>query len=309
MHQIFKNSMIAGFIGLSMLPACKQASDKAEKAVQTRVPVTISTIRKGDMVTYIELSATSEFLLKSAIKAPVSGYIESMHTSPGETVNKGRVLFTLQTKEAAALKDDTLSKLTFRGVVNVTTSGDGLILSIEHQKGDYVNEGDQLCQVAVPGSLVFVLDVPFELVSCVKVNMPCDITLPDNGLIKGIVKSRLPLMSGSSQTERFIVRLEDTNNLPENLSGKIRIVKESFKDAASLSKSCILTDETMESFWVMKLVSDTVAVKVNVSTGITEGDFVQIINPVFSDNDFFLSSGNYGLEDTAFVSVLKNPEP
>ena len=43
-------------------------------------------------------------------------------------------------------------------------------------------------------------------------------------------------MSGNSQTERFIVRLAEPKNLPENLTVKIRIVKESVKAASKPAK-------------------------------------------------------------------------
>ena len=113
-------------------------------------------------------------------------------------------------------------------------------------------------------------------------------------------------MMSNSQTERFVVELVTPKNLPENLVGKIRIVKEMVKGAKSLPKSCILSDETMQSFWVMKLINDSMAVKVPVTTGISESEFVQVIRPVFNQSDLFLSSGNYGLGDTAYVRVIKS---
>ena len=111
-------------------------------------------------------------------------------------------------------------------------------------------------------------------------------------------------MSVNSQTERFIVKLEKPTLLPENLTGKIRIVKESVKSATSLPSSCILTDETMQQFWVMKLINDSLAVKVPVTTGLKEEDYVQIVRPEFKVSDLFLTSGNYGLGDTVNVKVI-----
>jgi hypothetical protein len=61
----------------------------------------------------------------------------------------------------------------------------------------------------------------------------------------------------------------------------------------------------MKNYWVMKLINDSTAVKVLVTTGISEKDYVQIKMPVFKDSDLFLSSGNYGLGDTANVKVIK----
>jgi hypothetical protein len=113
-------------------------------------------------------------------------------------------------------------------------------------------------------------------------------------------------MAGNSQTQRYIVRLAKPENLPENLSGKIRILKELVKDAVSLPKSAILADETMQSFWVMKIINDSMAVKVPVTPGISTEKDVQVTSPVFKPSDSFLISGNYGLGDTVFIKVLKS---
>lgn len=305
MDQTIKKSIVAGIIGIIVVTGCKQAANNSEKAARSGIPVTVSPVRTGQMVTYMELSATSAFLFKAVVKSPVTGYIDSMQVNQGDAVEKNQLLFTIKTKEASAIIDDSLNNLKFSGVVNVKAATAGLISSIEHPKGDYVAEGDLLCQVVVPGSLVFILDVPFELSGSVRLNTPCEIALPDSQVIKGIIKSRFPSMASSSQTERFIVRLAEPKSLPENLMGKIRIVKESVKTAVSLPKTCILTDETMQSFWVMKLINDSMAVKVPVTTGISQEEYVQITRPVFKASDLFLNSGNYGLGDTAYVKVFK----
>jgi len=298
-------SFVAGIICLIVVTGCKQATDNSVKAVRSRIPVTVTPVRTGQMTTYIELSATSAFLFKAAIKAPVTGYVDNMLINQGDAIEKNQLLFTIITKEASAIKDDSLHSPDFSGIVNVKAATAGLVSSIEHLKGDYVAEGDQLCQIVVPGNLVFILDVPFELSGSVRLNTPCQIVLPDYRVINGIIKSRFPSMTGISQTERFIVRLAKPESLPENLTGKIRIVKESVKAATSFPKSCILTDETMRNFWVMKLINDSTAVKVPVNTGISEGEYVQITRPVFIASDLFLSSGNYGLGDTVHVKVIK----
>jgi len=305
MNTTIIKSFVAGIICIIVVTGCKQAKDNSEKAVRSRIPVTVTSVRTGQMTTYLELSATSVFLLKAAIKAPVTGYVDKMLINQGDAIEKNQLLFTIITKEASAIKDDSLHSPDFSGLVNVKAATAGLISIIEHPKGDYVAEGDQLCQIIVPGSLVFILDVPFELSGFVRLNTPCEIALPDSRIIKGIIKSSFPSLAGSSQTERYIVRLAEPVTLPENLMGKIRIVKESVKAAASFPKSCILTDETMQNFWVMKLINDSTAVKVPVNTGISEGEYVQITRPVFTASDLFLSSGNYGLGDTVYVKVIK----
>ena len=305
MDRAMKKSIAAGIFGLMFITGCHQAVTKSEKTTSSAIPVTVSPLRTGRMSSYLELSATSAFLFKASVKAPVTGYIENMFISQGDGVENSRLLFTIKTKEASAVMNDSLNNLKFNGVVDVKAAVAGLVSSIEHPKGDYVAEGDQLCQIAVPESFVFILDIPFELSGALNLNTRCEIVLPDGHSIHGKIKSRFPSMVGSSQTERFIVKLTEPVSLPENLIAKIRIVKESIDNAIGLPKSSILTDETMKSFWVMKLINDTTAVKVLVKTGISDNEYVQIKMPVFKDTDLFLSSGNYGLGDTAKVKIIK----
>jgi biotin carboxyl carrier protein len=305
MDRMIKNCIGVGIFGLIFISGCHQAGKNSEKSTPSAIPVTVSSLHTGRMVSYLELSATSAFLFKASVKAPVTGYIENMFINQGDAVKNNRLLFTVKTREASAIMNDSLNSLKFRGVVDVNAAISGIISTIEHPKGDYVAEGDQLCQIAVPESFVFILDIPFELSQSLKLNTRCEIVLPDSHSLLGIIKSRFPSMAGSSQTERFIVRLSESVSLPENLIAKIRILKESVGNAVSLPKSSILTDETMQNYWVMKLINDSTAVKVLVTTGISEKNYVQIKMPVFKDSDLFLSSGNYGLGDTANIKVIK----
>jgi hypothetical protein len=305
MYISFKKSIIAIFFIPIFIGGCKNAVPDSEKKIHSVIPVTVAHSRPGEMVNYMELNATSSYLFKSAVKAPVTGFVDAILINQGDPAEKNQLLFKLKTREAAALAGDSINNLKFRGVVDVKASAAGIVSSVEHTSGDYVSEGDQLCQIAIPGSFVFILDVPFELSGAVKLNTTCDIVLPDSEIVKGIIKSRLPSMTASSQTERYIVRLSTPIRLPENLTGKIKIVKKSVKDALSLPKSSILTNETMESFWVMKLINDSVAVRIPVTTGISTEDYIQIVKPELKPSDLFLTSGNYGLGDTVYVKVLK----
>lgn len=306
MNRIINFLIVNSIICLFVIAGCKQAAVDTGNASHSAIPVTVSPVHTGRMTTYLELNAQSSFLFRALVKAPVTGYIERMTVSQGEQVKMNQLLFTIKTKEASAIKTDSMNNLNFSGIIDVRSLSPGLIISIEHTKGDYVAEGDQLCQVADPDNLVFMLDVPFEVSVNIKLNTRCEIVLPDGRLMNGIIRSRLVSMATGSQTERFIVRPGRTEYLPENLMVKIRIIKESVQEAISLPKTCILTDETMQSFWVMKLINDSTAVRVPVITGISNDGFVQVKQPHFEPSDLFLASGNYGLGDTAYVKVLKN---
>lgn len=290
---------------LYCLSGCGGRQETGEKEIRVKVPVTVESISIASISDYLELNATSSFLVKSIIKSPIAGYIEDIRITQGDKVVKNEVLFRIRSKESAALLKDSLNPYSFSGLITLKSNLNGIILSVDHPRGDYVQEGDQLTSIADPSSFVYILDVPYEFISSVKLSGSCEISLPDGHTMKGILFSRLPSIAPGSQTQRYIIHTSGTQNMPENLIAKIRIVKQTIPEAVLLSKSCILADEVMQHFWVMKMISDSVAVKIPVTTGLMSGDDIQITSPSFSASDFFLSSGNYGLGDTVKVTVIK----
>jgi multidrug efflux pump subunit AcrA (membrane-fusion protein) len=142
MDHSMKKFITAGFFGLIFMTGCHQAVINSEKTTPSAIPVTVTTLRTGRMSSYLELSATSEFLFKAVVKAPVTGYIDNMFISQGDAVENNRLLFTVKTKEASAINNDSLKNI-FTGIVDIKAAVAGLISSIEHPKGDYVSEGDQ----------------------------------------------------------------------------------------------------------------------------------------------------------------------
>jgi len=216
-------------------------------------------------------------------------------------------LFTLKTREAVALEKSSAidTSLNFKGLIKIKATRDGIISSISHHKGDYVQEGEELAVIAEQSSLIFMLEVPFELHQYIKTGESCSIILADNKQIKGIINSSLPIMDIQSQTENYIVNPFTSERLPENLIAKVKIVKSSKPAAIVLPKEAVLTNETQTDFWVMKLVNDSMAVKVFIKKGVENVDNVEILDPSFKNTDRILRTGNYGLADTAKVSIVK----
>jgi hypothetical protein len=306
MIRFLKVSTIILIPFLALFSGCKVHTESTESVQHSRIPADTASAKFGQLITYSELNATSAFQLKAEIKAPVTGYIEKVLVSQGDIVPVNKILFKVRTKEAMALKSGSLDSLKLNGTVDVKSATNGIVAALQHSPGDYVAEGDPLCQLAIPESFIFILEVPFELSHLIKPMAKCNIVLPDSQVIKGVIRSELPAITGNSQTVKFVVKSDLKTTYPENLTVKVRVIKETVNNAVSLPKYAILTNETMNDFWVMKVINDTMAVKVSVKTGIVSGDQVQIIEPVFKPSDVFLTSGNYGLGDTAYRKILKS---
>ncbi len=289
---------------LLIAAACnRQGGEPVETAVIAKVPVTVASIGVGEMADYLDITATSVFQVKTVVRSTVGGFVEDQLVNVGETVARNKEIFRLRTKESASVRPDSANKLAFSGMIPVRAVLDGVVISIDHPKGDYVQEGDQLAAIALPASLVFVMEVPYESCGFIHPGSACEVLLPGGEKIDGQVKSLLPSMNNNAQTQRFIIGLTGSHHLPENLVARVRIVRKMNPKAVTLPKGCLLSDEVQQNFWVMKLVSDTLAVRVTVIPGMHDQEAVEITEPVFSATDRFLATGNYGLGDTARVVI------
>jgi biotin carboxyl carrier protein len=276
---------------LIMTTGCKPKADAAAEAVV--------------VAEVLELNAHSSYLKKNSVKATIAGHIESLDLNPGDRVEKGQVLLTLKSKEAQALEGYVPSdtSMRFRGISKIKAPKSGVISSVLHQIGDNVMEGDELVVIAEQSSMVFLLEVPYELNQIVSKTKSCKVLLSDNREFDGTISSRLPVMDAQSQTVSYIVNLRGNVSLPENLIAKIRIVKTEKANAPVLPKGAVLANETQSEFWVMKMINDTMAVKVDIKKGLENSDQVEITSPTFLKTDRFLLDGNYGLPDTAIVKI------
>jgi multidrug efflux pump subunit AcrA (membrane-fusion protein) len=301
------------FLAMMLTLACRQAEQKKgeEPAEEGRTPVLAESVSSEPMSEYVELNATSAFQQKSYLKSNVNGYLISNATHLGDYVTRGKVLFTVKTKESQSIGDavnrlDTT--LRFSGTNTIVANETGYITQLDHQSGDYVQDGEQLAVISNMSSFVFLLDLPYELRPFVVGKRTVQMILPDGEKMTGTVGAFMPMVDATSQTQGLVIHVSPPHPIPENLIARVRIVKREKTDALSLPKSAILTDETQSAFWVMRLMDSATAVKVPVKKGIETGGRVEILSPKFSLADLILVSGNYGLPDTAKVVVQKPGE-
>lgn len=296
------------FCFLILSAGCHHSNTSTGNNINHKTPVTITAVSTGFLFDTLDLNAVSVFMKKNIIKSAATGVIENVNINIGDMVNEGQVLFTIKTKEASVLSESKItadSNFVIMGLIKIKATKTGVITSLSHQKGDYIQEGDELAVISEEGSLVFMMEVPFELRSYIRINDFCDIRLPDNEIIRGTIIRNLPVMDMSSQIENFIVKPLAAEKLPENLIAKIKILRSFNRIAVTLPKQAVLSDETQTEFWVMKLINDTTAIKIPVIKGIETSDKIEVTRPVFKETDRILLTGNYGLADTAIVFIKK----
>ncbi|MET4080398.1 multidrug efflux pump subunit AcrA (membrane-fusion protein) [Pedobacter sp. UYP30] len=295
--------------GLVLIFSCKQqdATTADEGSVAT-TPVKVTTVKDSTLTETISLTAVSAYLQKSLIKANINGYIQKANATPGKSIYAGQVLFRIITKEAKAI-GNVVNKLDpsfkFSGISNIKAAQSGMIVQVDRQKGDYVQDGDLLATVISKNSLVFLLDLPFEYNKIIQQNKKIQVLLPDGEKLNGVLSGSLPAVDSLAQTQRLIIKVANATNIPEGLVAKVVLVKTNHPNAQVLPKSAVLSNETEDEFWVMKLTNDSTAVKVGIKRGLENNGLIEIDSPKFKQNDKIITLGNYGLADTAKVKIQK----
>jgi multidrug efflux pump subunit AcrA (membrane-fusion protein) len=289
-----------------ILNSCKGQSESTNDE-NTGTPVQAVHPVITAMSDYLELNGNTAFLNKEIVRSTFQGFIEKTYKSIGDIIKPGDILLRIRTKELAAA--DTagldLDNGNFQGLITVKAKSTGVLTELDYHSGDFVSDGEQIAVVANPTSLIVKLSVPFENAAEIKLNGNCEINFPGGDKIPGVIEKKIPSVDSSTQTQTYLIKLSANKELPENLNVIVKIPVKVYKDAVVLPKSSLMTDVTENNFWVMKLINDTTAVRINITKGIETDSLIQILSPNLSTSDNIISNGSYGLPDTAKVELVK----
>ena len=302
-------AVLAGFVSCNGKKDPEAAAETdTTAAAEVKTPVAVVNVAFNDLADSIELNATSSFLQNSYVRSTATGYVRSVDVRPGEFVGVGQRMFTIETKESMVI-GNSISRLDssfkFSGVNTVKSSLSGYVTQLSHQLGDYVQDGEQLAVISDNNSFVFLLNLPYELRPYVLGKKTVDLILPDATHLTGVISSVMPVVDSLSQTQPVIIKVSSRTPIPQNRIAKVRVIKNLRSHAQTVPRSAVLSDEAQTSFWVMKMIDSTTAVKTIVHKGMEQRDIVEILEPIFSKDDKVVVTGNYGLPDTAKVIVEK----
>ena len=295
------------FICAFTVGGCVNAPQKDDSTVKAKVSVEVVGLTTGIVKNELTLFANTIYLKRNVVTVPIPAFITQVYIKLGDPVKQDQVLYQLETKERRALGSRAVmpdSGSTAFGLIVVKAPASGIISTLDKQQiGDYVLEGGQLCTIAESNALAFAVNVPFEFREFAKAGMKCSFVLPDNSIQAATFTTPLTTMNALAQTQTILAKSDDARFLPENLIVKVLVSKSADRPQQVLPKECVLSDEMLEKFWVMELINDTTAVRVDVTLGNRNRQLVEIVSPSFKPDAKFLISGNYGLPDTAFVKT------
>ena len=289
-----------------LIYSCGGEKDNSDE-INIGTPVTITHPFKTNINDYIELNGSTVFLTKEIVRATFQGFIEKVNKNIGDLVKPGDDLFQIKTIETAAADSLNISfrNKQFSGSVKLKAQSEGVLTELNYHQGDFVSNGEQLAAVSNPSSVRIEVNVPFEDVSKTKIGNNCEIQIPGGEIFKGTIDKNIPNVNSATQTQTYYIKLVNYKPLPENLNVTVRIPFNKSNDVLVLPKACIVTNVTQDSFWVMKLINDSTAVKNNITKGIENDSVIQLLNSNLKPDDKIILSGAYGLPDTVKVEIQK----
>ncbi len=304
------NASIITLLFLCILTSCHGVDKKEETPAEVQRPkaqVTATSVSFGDMNEQVPLSAITAYVQRNMMTAPIPCFLLEVKVKLGQSVKKGEVLYVLESKEHKALgdafKDD--PSLAHLGIITVQAPINGIVTVLDRQQvGDYVTEGNPLCTITENNSVVFQLNVPYEYNRLTHVGESYTIVLPDKRQIRAKLTLPLTTVMPTAQTQQFWLKPESEMFFPEGLIATVMLTLNHKSNTQTLPKECILSDELLKDFWVMKMINDSTAVKTPVKLGMRNLQAVEITEPKFDVKDKILSDGNYGLSDTAAVKIM-----
>lgn len=305
---LFRNILVQLMLVLALCATCKQkeaASETAHDPVKTAVAI-VQPVQQS-LTDFLELNANTVFKRKVVIRTNITGYIIDMPWKVGDRINPGASFCFIKTKEQDALKsiDQRESSLKqFQQPIRIASSAAGFITSVNYIRGDFVNEGDILATITEPSSLVLTVNVPYEYHQYVYNGRTCEVKLPDGRKMNASISMSIPVIDSPSQTQQYFIHLPIHLQLPENMNVLVRIPMRQKLNALCLPLDAIQTNETQSEFWVMKLVNDSLAVRVPIIVGLQNDSLKEVITGV-TIHDRIITQGGYGLGDSSLVGIMK----
>ena len=301
MNKIVNSSLI---IVLFFIQSCKNNTTSTENIELPKPLVSVVHPILGEIQEKIQLNGQVVYLNKTDITAPISGYVTSVNSKLGDWVKKGNLLFKIQTKESLALQNSTIETQANFGVINVYASASGFVNALTiSDAGVFITEGNSMATIVKDQDLAIQANVPFQFNKLLNTVKTIEIELPNKDVKTASFYKVMPVVDAVSQTQQVFFKLSNYIVLPENLNVLVRFPKLEKGNITILPKEVVLTNETQEEFWILKINEDSLAIKIPIIKGIENNEKVEIISPLLKTLDQIISSGGYGLLDSTKVKI------
>jgi multidrug efflux pump subunit AcrA (membrane-fusion protein) len=298
---ILSVSMMA-FAFLFSACASKQQAPVDETIVRSDVKVSVPII--GNAESILSFKAVTRYMQSNDIRSQITGIVTQINCSVADDIHPNQALFIIQPQEAAALKKMKFNNQILTGLSDTVFAHlNGQISKLDVQVGDFVQIGDILATCIRSNSIRIIAYIPIEQVPEIEKIKDCSVVLPDGSTVVGKILSKLPSAETKDQTQSYIIETRKLITFSENINLTVNFTGNQIHDALFVPESAVLGNEEQTSFWVMKLLNDSICVKVQVEKGIEKDSMIQILGSGLTSTDRVVFEGGYGLPDSAKIQV------
>jgi membrane fusion protein (multidrug efflux system) len=319
--------MMITISGCKSRHSSEDAGDEGAKAVVT---VKTDNVAEHDAVLAVSALGKTDALRKEKIYSPIAGKIVSLNVYEGSEVKRGDIVAVIQSKEsnAAIMGAEGMVKSastpegkteagqvlklaeSTQNSVNVTAKFDGIVSMRSANEGEIVVENGELLTLIDLSTVDFIADVPVHDMQSVKAGQQSEIefqSIPGKEF-HAEVDAMNPQSDIQSQTVKVRLRFlrEENTGLPvlrTDMIGTAEIVTGVRHHTLFVPKSALLRDDENNSYSIVTLTADSLALSIPVSVGITNDSSVEVIGGKVRAGMPVITEGNYSLADSIRVSV------
>jgi Cu(I)/Ag(I) efflux system membrane fusion protein len=315
-----------------LVVGCSDKSGESEPiAKPPLVAVKVARVERGAADSVIVLRGGIEMLRTVKIIAPISGTLIRYDLPQGSSVRKGSLVAVIRPRESVAQIEGANAlrsaartpeeKAEAERIAALATSVDnsarvvspesGVVITRGANLGELVSEGGELASIVDLSSIVFTAELPLSLVAEVHIGMPCTVELASfpGRTFDGRVEKFTQQADGSSRTIGLRIRVASLASSDARLSatgmpGIASIVLQHRPDALLVPKNALIRNDDENSYSMMILLHDSLALSVKVTPGMTVGERVEIEGKDINVGTPVIIEGQWGLADSTHVKVM-----
>jgi multidrug efflux pump subunit AcrA (membrane-fusion protein) len=322
-------SLLLLFLMLSS-PSCRKEQDEAQGEdahPEVKADVRVTQIRAGLFDETTRATGVTSIRKEAQIRSPLTGIIVRFPFFNGDSIKAGMTIAEVRSKESQASMQGAESLLRsadnerakeeaekavalakkMASAVQIQAPFTGILSAKTKNEMEVVSEGDQIASLVDPSSVFFVADVPGSSVRQIHIGNAVVVRFSSRPgkLYEGKVYRIEPQANPNDQTIHVqIVFTRQYGDLEGSLFGEVSIKTGGKKNVLCVPERAILHDDEHNASSVMTVGSDSIAVRVPVTTGLRSDSLVQISSPAIIAGENVLVEGHYGLPDSTKVRIV-----
>ncbi|HZK76608.1 MAG TPA: efflux RND transporter periplasmic adaptor subunit, partial [Candidatus Kapabacteria bacterium] len=274
----------------------------------------------------------TEATKQEKLVAPIAGRVLTLNGLPGDVVNAGELIATIQSKEAQSSQEGAqvmlaqattpaeraqaermvaLAKKDQNGM-QVRSTISGLIATRSANPGEFVAEDQELLSIIAESDIAFVADVPLFDMPRVRIGEAATISLPTLGANAAPIEARVfsikPQADSSSQAAEVVFQFR---NLPPSLvhalrtgiTGTVTITFDVLRNAMLVPKSAVLRNDETNERAVVIFGADSISRSISVQTGPELDSLISIQSDSLRPGMNVITVGNYALADSTRITL------